>query len=299
MTVLDEIAQRYAHGDCVAFALATHRKFGWPVVELTANGVPMHAACRMPDGCLFDAYGRVSKDSVLARYDIPYSASGGMSYLLRDSCPDAIAAWGGLDDDEVAEPEIMEAWQSLEILISHMGRQMAEDNAFAEWFAGSQVIDQAGRPLVVYHGTFNVFTEFETSENTSEGAAFFSVDPIVASTFADVEQWGQSEEDTDANVMPVYLLIRNPMVIDASEIVDAFGDHSFDLMREAVDKAKNAGHDGLHILNVKDGGRIADQYAAFSPSQIKSAIGNSGRFDPSSPDITDGASIARRKSPKP
>ncbi|MCC1496822.1 hypothetical protein [Alcanivorax sp. 1008] len=65
---IESICDRYAHGDCWCFALAQHQLTGWPLLQLQADGMPMHAAIRAPDGRIWDAYGLSSRDLVAARY---------------------------------------------------------------------------------------------------------------------------------------------------------------------------------------------------------------------------------------
>jgi hypothetical protein len=79
-------------------------------------------------------------------------------------------------------------------------------------------------------------------------------------------------------VMPVYLRVTNPLVVDFKGSVDLH------LMTSKIDEAKASGHDGLKMLNVYDA--VAErpekftttQWAVFEPKQIKSATGNSGAF---------------------
>ena len=93
-----------------------------------------------------------------------------------------------------------------------------------------------------------------------------------------------------SNVVAGMMRLRNPLEIDGSR-------SEFDQEQQAewMEQAKAGGHDGLIIRHYKDGGfggpdnfRSAgrhDVFVAFAPEQIKSATGNAGTFDPSSPDI--------------
>lgn len=153
---------------------------------------------------------------------------------------------------------------------------------FKNWFGESQVKDDKGAPLKVYHGTFGDFEAFVTNQGTSERAAFFTPDPKIASVFADPIEFGVGDE-AKPNVVPVFLSIRNPLTIDAKEVM-LDGEHSFDSMRTVVLRARREGYDGLHIINVPDGYGVSNQWAAFNPTQIKS-IFNRGTFDPNDPRI--------------
>ncbi|MHB1097942.1 MAG: PLxRFG domain-containing protein [Burkholderiales bacterium] len=80
--------------------------------------------------------------------------------------------------------------------------------------------------------------------------------------------------------MAVYLSLQNPKVYDAGGKTPA----EFSLS-DKIEAAKAAGHDGVIFQNIIDPVLPATHYVAFEPTQIKSAVGNSGRFDPADPNI--------------
>jgi len=57
-----------------------------------------------------------------------------------------------------------------------------------------------------------------------------------------------------------------------------------DTIRDAI---KDSGYDGIVYANAAEGS--GDSYIVFEPEQVKSATGNTGRFDPRNPAITAGA----------
>ena len=57
-----------------------------------------------------------------------------------------------------------------------------------------------------------------------------------------------------------------------------------DLVGADLDALVAAGHDGIEVYGAGDMA-TSTFYIAFRPEQIKSAIGNSGAFDPSNPSI--------------
>lgn len=62
-----------------------------------------------------------------------------------------------------------------------------KNEKFWKWFGSSKVIDTAGNPLVVYHGTKRpdrIGTEFKKSRATSGPMAFFTDDPEIASNYS-------------------------------------------------------------------------------------------------------------------
>ena len=59
--------------------------------------------------------------------------------------------------------------------------------AFRNWFAGSKVVDAAGNPLPVYHGTARpdrVGTRFRKARATAGPMAYFTSDPEIGSNYA-------------------------------------------------------------------------------------------------------------------
>jgi len=81
--------------------------------------------------------------------------------------------------------------------------------AFKKWFGDSKVTDNSGQPIVVYHARSGDFGEFNTAGRgkTKGTGAFFSSSSDVASTYA----VGGNE-----NIVPVYLSMKRPVVIDAN-----------------------------------------------------------------------------------
>jgi hypothetical protein len=80
------------------------------------------------------------------------------------------------------------------------------------------------------------------------------------------------------NIMPVNLRIENPLIHTQA------GDFRDITFSDLLDRAKSQGNDGVIIRNTKDPLR-GDVFVALSPTQIKSATGNRGTFDPTNPDI--------------
>ena len=89
------------------------------------------------------------------------------------------------------------------------------------------------------------------------------------------------------NLIPAYLSLKNPHIIDAGgEVYSALENG----ITSQIQRAKLRGNDGVIIKNLDDAAgfsnRPADHYLVFDPTQIKSATGNNGQYDPSNPDIT-------------
>jgi len=146
---------------------------------------------------------------------------------------------------------------------------------FRRWFDGSKVVDADGKPLVVYHGTAADIERFDPERigsATDEGlyGAGFYFTPKHGNGG---KQWGtagQYAADPDGgNIIPAYLSIQRPIVVDAGQ----WG-------RVDVDRSK---YDGVIV---KDQSGAITELVAFRPEQIKSATGNNGDFDPGNPVIT-------------
>lgn len=201
---------------------------------------------------------------------------------------------------------------------------------FWKWFKNSQVTDDQGRPLVVYHGTNQPVRDFSRGRlgaSTSTPAAqigfFLTASKEEADQYAQLSADRQitdsvghekrmqkmladiaaaerrrdfdraealtiqmealdlgalREESHGHNVLPVYLRIENPHVgvFKGKPVCQG------DIMR-AAEAARAGGHDGLFLDGISDAPitPIPDgtlQFVVFKPTQIKSALGNSGKF---------------------
>ncbi|MDW5418723.1 LPD23 domain-containing protein [Iodobacter sp. CM08] len=83
-----------------------------------------------------------------------------------------------------------------------------------------------------------------------------------------------------ARVMPVYLRMMNTAVQDEDGL-SIEGVPTF----EAIQSAKETGRDGLVFKNISDRGYIANNFVVFDSKQIKSVIGNTGRYDGQERDV--------------
>lgn len=156
---------------------------------------------------------------------------------------------------------------------------------FKQWFGSSAVIDKAGAPLVVYHGSAHpAWSEdrsaFSTTNGMGEGA-YFTPSAEAAAMYAQMD--GEVDGDPEF-LVPVYLSIQNPKVIHDS------------IEMQAITPKQRAqweadGHDGMMGYYKGDLAEIA----VWRPTQIKAAFGNSGAYDPTDPDITDRLAAAAQE----
>ncbi len=155
---------------------------------------------------------------------------------------------------------------------------VTETPAFKNWFRDSKVVDAAGKPMVVYHGTTAEFDVFDKQKG-SGGGPWFASDP----KFADIYAEGKG------NIKPLYVSIQKPYTITNSPE---------DLLKWASDGQKwklvQDGYDGV-LIRHKDG--VMTGYP-FDTNQVKSAIGNRGTFDPKDPNINFAADWDEGKHPR-
>jgi len=157
-----------------------------------------------------------------------------------------------------------------------MGKRIVEGFApqvrenFDRFFKGSKVVDEAGDPQVVFHGTAEDFDIFQhgikrSTRGSDSGKEMFSLTPKpdAAHLYAGVN--GQGE-----NIVPSFVSMKKPKVIENFE----------DFASADPLSLKQEGFDG--IIRKDDEGNIVE-FAVFNSNQIKSATGNRGTFssDPS------------------
>lgn len=156
----------------------------------------------------------------------------------------------------------------------------------------SKVVNEEGKPLVMYHGTltkgitaFN--KDFIGSRYASDDVGFFFIDrKSIAEDYATSE----FNADRKGEVIPAYLNIRKPLVIDEKYVrANGYGNifqdedsiSAWDVYQSAfLEAAEEMKADGILV---KDG--VSTMAIAFEPTQIKSATDNVGTFDGENPDI--------------
>ena len=146
-------------------------------------------------------------------------------------------------------------------------KKQTETLQFKEWFGKSKVVDEEGKPLVVYHGTDSDFTVFNMDKTRSDmdiRGAFFS-------PYED-EFIGYGK-----NVRAFYLSIQKPATAEQAYKALRMFQGEKDAGTKARDYLIKQGYDGV----IDEG----YEYIAFYPEQVKSAADNIGTFDPENPDI--------------
>jgi hypothetical protein len=170
-----------------------------------------------------------------------------------------------------------------------------ESKAFKNWFGESKVVDDAGKPITVFHGTKDDIESFMKGQPNKKDAGwlgdgfYFTDNPELASTYAEYLKQGPE----GANVMPVYLSLKNPYEATIKDkeflmMADRRGDKQ--ALKDFTDKLIKDGYDGV-VLDYKKQMGVTEpvkEYVVFKPEQIKSVF-NKGEFDPNNPNLLLGA----------
>jgi hypothetical protein len=170
------------------------------------------------------------------------------------------------------------------------GGGVTQSPAFKQWFKDSKVVDAAGNPLRVYHGTGrNQFDAFSLSTVARSGFGYgfhFSESPGPASAYA--EQWDDGQLGGVGQIIPAYLSIQRPFGGDyytfKYELGESMGTTASDMDVRLALIAK--GFDGIVYEHGDKEGRRVKAWVAFHPQQIKSALSNR-TFDPTSKKFTE------------
>jgi hypothetical protein len=188
--------------------------------------------------------------------------------------------------------------------------------AFKQWFGDSKVVDEADKPLVAYHGT-SKFEGYEFKPTKASNPAGNIGGYYFSTLEREADEFAGGKEGSE--VIPVFLSISNPYIPGKSPVTDAMRKQYYDEMlyhnrgmsdEKVVEYAKSKMYHldergtplSNAIGNERDGSASAafqriikaggydgyhqdTHWVAFEPTQIKSAIGNIGTFDPTKPDI--------------
>jgi hypothetical protein len=156
---------------------------------------------------------------------------------------------------------------------------------FIKWFGdwinnpeeASKVVDENGEPLVVYHGSKELFNEFNIEKQRIGWVGkgfYFTKNKIDAKTFG-------------KKVFNVFLDIKNPFVFEGDKINDdgsvSFAEDVTGQIKTRYNKFEAGNGDYSLILkeNGHDGVIWGDIITTFKPNQIKSATNNNGNFSKS------------------
>lgn len=167
---------------------------------------------------------------------------------------------------------------------------------FTNWFGNSKVTNDQGEPLLVYHGTGDSIQEFDLDHGNRKDTGWLgtgvytTTDHEIANSYANLKSGY-------ANVLPLYVAVKNPFYAtkaDKDRLRDISQTDGPEAGRRAADEwtqeLVKKGHDGVILEypgNPETKSRGSREIVAFSTTAVKSALGNRGTFDPSSPKITE------------
>lgn len=151
--------------------------------------------------------------------------------------------------------------------------------AFKDWYGDWEtyddgLLDENYEPRVFYHRSPKVFTEFSRDAIGSKtdpgflgrGFYFFS-DP-------------QEGDGYGNNTYPVFLKMKYPYYAENEDVSMLAKAYSSKASSDFTERLKSEGYDGVIYT-----GDLREELMVFDPEQIKSAIGNTGTFDGTNPDI--------------
>jgi len=243
----------------------------------------------------------------------------GEPYIIEGNTRAAVARDLGIDriPAEVryfGGGESIEGPMTPELLEKYMPpSELALDPNFRRWFGNSKLRDEYGEPQRFYHATpknFDVFKPGGDDPNLSGLGIWLSPYAEYQPAYHNVGARGGGFRE-GANVMPLYARMENPLMLDDPEMLgwarDVFagGSREFPqvLPQRWVDDIRSEGYDSIiykpkPLKDVSGKEYPSDEYIVFDPTQIKSASGNRGTYDPNDPDIRKargGLAVKRKK----
>lgn len=171
-------------------------------------------------------------------------------------------------------PEIV---QAAEELYRDMG---TESPFFKAWFGNSKVVNDAGNPLPVYHGTREEFDTFNSSKYGTFGPAIYTT-PDKKAAFEYAGGHGGNK------VYELFVKSEKPFTVSDSLSSKDFWDISKGKSdEERIKDFLNKGYDSAIAKGYGSSvfGKTSPEIAVYSPSSLKS-MSNRGTFNPDDPNI--------------
>jgi hypothetical protein len=165
----------------------------------------------------------------------------------------------------------------------------------------SKVVDENGEPLPVYHGSKNIFNQFDkikigfNTDNALRGF-YFTDNSSVAYSYT----YDEMEDEYSGNVIEVFLYANKIKIIDAeNKNWLEFSETSY--IDTQIKKEFENGYDCIIVKNISDPfidmengtDYYGNNFVVDNPNQIKLADGTNTTFDAGNPDIRfeDGGAI--------
>ena len=165
-----------------------------------------------------------------------------------------------------------------------------DSEEFKRWFGDSKIVDADGNPLVVYHGTADIFDTFRQDQPNKKDSGWLGEGFYFSNNTGAANSYASNKGGVSPNVIIANLSVQNPYYMTAEEranIRDALSSGQRDAAREVQRQLREMGHDGV----VFEHGTADNytEYVVFDPVQVKSV------FNP----FEDGAATDERFSAAP
>lgn len=275
-----EVSSDYAKGEVLADlngAMWLDPKF-WQQLNDTDRNLFRQVAYK-----LMEVFARATKVFAGSRFDASKFVTDvdAVRKLIADTWTERNQMRDLREADVEGKPEFSAKQKTIEVdgvdrpTTNSNGKPIAETEEgiknFWRWFGDSKVVDAEGKPLILYHGTTKDIDTFRSSQDGMLGKGIYLTKSAErASKYADPR--GGAE---NANVIPVFVKAEKLWnVSDKNGLMprDVYSGDNSDIVNQLI----KDGYDGI-----KNG----DEVVVFKPEQIKSAVGNNGKFDSSNPDI--------------
>ena len=155
---------------------------------------------------------------------------------------------------------------------------------FWKWFGNSKVVDNNGKPLIVYHGTkSSIFNIFKPSKSVGNQGEKDQIEGMYFTDSIDGASFFSLADNDDRFLKSVYLSIKNPYITpDYNSLKKDLGIEKLaDVNKILIEK----GYDGLMVdKGFYSNGGPHKLFMTFRPNQIKH-IRNDGTWDASDNDI--------------
>lgn len=172
-------------------------------------------------------------------------------------------------------------------------KKQTETLQFKEWFGKSKVVDEEGKPLVVYHGSTADFTEFSykfaNRNGQADGRGFY---------FTGNRSFAEGYQNKDGKLFEVYLSIQKPLNPDKltitkaelRKILDAI-DPSGDYMTNYAEddrgypgaawraKALNSTVNAIYDSSENNADILAELYGSFGGGEVLAEVRKVSGYD--------------------
>ena len=188
-----------------------------------------------------------------------------------------------VDQDYDKFVQAAEQWREKNPAEMMFQKRQTDTPEFKRWFKDSKVVDNQGKPLVVYRGQPSRYNDKSLLDR------YYTSDNEYAGTY--------SLDEEGANVLPVYMVMQKPYFSnEINDVTDwSFWDRRDSLIKQGYDGIASSDREIWFPFNTtKTSAQVSNEqnYSegklatdVVENARIKSAIGNTGAFDENNPDI--------------